>query len=75
MALDFNTAGAQRSFDTIPDGTIAVVQLKIRPGNAGEGGWLKRSKDGKAEGIDAEFIVVEGEYTKRKFWALHAHRR
>jgi hypothetical protein len=69
MALDFNTAGAQRSFDTIPEGTIAVVQLKVRPGNAGEGGWLKRTKNGDAEGIDAELTVVEGEYAKRKFWA------
>jgi hypothetical protein len=69
MALDFNSAGAQRSFDTIPDGTIAVVQLKIRPGNVGEGGWLKRTKNGDAEGIDAELTVAEGEYTKRKFWA------
>jgi hypothetical protein len=68
MSLDFNAAGAQRSFDVIPDGTVAVVQLKVRPGNAGKGGWLKRSKDGKAEGIDAEFVVVEGEYTRRKFW-------
>jgi hypothetical protein len=65
---DFNTAGAQRSFDMIPDGTIAVVQINIRPGNAGEGGLFKRSKEGKAEGLDAEFTVVEGEHTKRKFW-------
>jgi hypothetical protein len=69
MSLDFNAAGAQRSFDVIPDGTIAVVQLKVRPGNVGEGGWLKRSKNGDAEGIDAELTVAEGEYTRRKFWA------
>jgi hypothetical protein len=68
--FDFNTAGEQRSFDTIPDGTIAVVQISIRPGNAGEGGLLKRSKNGEAEGIDAELTVVEGEYAKRKLWAF-----
>jgi hypothetical protein len=62
MSYDYNQAGEQRSFEVIPEGTIAVVQMNIRPGNAGEGGLLKRSKAGDAEGIDAEFIVVEGDY-------------
>jgi hypothetical protein len=67
---DYNTAGEQRSFDVIPDGTIAVVQMNIRRGNSGEGGLLKRSKNGDAEGLDAELTVVEGEYVKRKFWSF-----
>ena len=66
--MDFNQAGAQKSFDVIPDGTIVVVQMNIRPGNVGEGGLLKRSKNGQAEMVDAEFVVVQGEYAKRKFW-------
>ena len=66
--MDFNQAGAQKSFDVIPDGTIVVVQMNIRPGNVGEGGLLKRSKNGQAEILDAEFIVVEGDHVKRKFW-------
>jgi hypothetical protein len=70
MSYDFNTAGEQRSFDVIPDGTTAVVQMHIRPGHAGPDGLLKRSKNGEAEGIDAEFIVVEGEYAKRKLWSF-----
>ena len=70
MTFDFNTATEQRSFDVIPDGTIAVVQLNIRPGNAGENGLLKRSKTGEAEGLDAEFTVVEGPYAKRKFFGF-----
>jgi hypothetical protein len=70
MTHDYNAAGAQRSFDVIPDGTIVVVQMNIRPGGAGEDGLLKRSKAGDAEGIDAEFIVTEGEYAKRKFWSF-----
>jgi hypothetical protein len=65
---DYNEAGAQRTFDVIPDGTIAVVKMNIRPGGAGEGGLLKRSKNGEAEGVDAELTVVEGNYAKRKFW-------
>jgi hypothetical protein len=67
--FDYNTAGEQRSFDVVPDGTIAVVEMSIRPGNAGEGGFLKRTKNGDAEGIDAELTVVEGEHAKRKLWA------
>src|SRR6516165_69230 len=66
--MDYNQVGAQRSFDVIPDGTIVVVQMNIRPGNVGEGGLLKRSKKGQAEMLDAEFIVVEGDHVKRKFW-------
>jgi hypothetical protein len=68
MAYDFNTASEQRTFDVIPDRTIAVVQLNIRPGDAGEGGLLKRSKNGQAEGLDCELIVVGGPHDKRKFF-------
>jgi len=50
--LNFNEADAQRSFDVIPDGTLATVHLSVR-GSAGEGGWLRRSKDGNSEGSTA----------------------
>jgi hypothetical protein len=70
MAFDFNTAEEQRDFDVIPDKTIAVVQLNLRPGDAGEDGLLKRSKSGEAEGLDAAFTVVEGPHAKRKFFAF-----
>jgi hypothetical protein len=71
-AFDFNTAPEQRDFDVIPDGTIVVVQLNIRAGNAGEDGLFKRSKNGDAEGLDCELTVVEGPYAKRKVfvWML-----
>jgi len=67
---DFNTAGPQRSFDVIPANTVATLQITVRPGHAGDGGWLRRSKDGSSEGLDLEFTVVHGEHAKRKFWAL-----
>ena len=70
MAYDFNTAGEQRSGDIIPDGTVAPVHLTIRPGNSGEGGWLKRSKAGDSMALDCEFTVMEGPHAKRKFWSL-----
>jgi hypothetical protein len=68
--MDYNQAGAQRSFDVIPDGTIVIVQMNLRSGHAGEDGLLKRSRNGQAEGLDAEFTVVEGEYAKRKLWSF-----
>jgi hypothetical protein len=70
MSIDFNEAPEQRSFDLIPDGTLCNVHMTIRPGNAGDGGWLKRSKNGESEGLDCEFVVVDGKYAKRKFWTL-----
>ena len=68
MAFDFNTASEQRSFDVIPDRTIALVQLNIRPGDAGEDNLFSRSKNGQAEGLNCELNVVGGPYDKKKFW-------
>jgi hypothetical protein len=70
MTLNLNDAGRQRGFDLIPAGTIATVQMIIRPGGAGEGGWLKRSADGGSEALDCEFTVVDTVYAKRKIWML-----
>jgi hypothetical protein len=68
MAFYYSEAPEQRDFDVIPDGTVAVVQLSIRPGDAGENGMLTRSKDGQSEGLDCELTVTEGPYARRKFW-------
>jgi hypothetical protein len=54
----------------IPDGTIAVVQMSIKPGHAGDDGLLKRSKSGECEGLDATFTVVEGPFAKKKFFSF-----
>lgn len=70
MSMDFNNAPEQREGGTIPDGTVAVVHLTVRPGNSGEGGWLKRSKAGDSQAMDCEFTIVEGPLAKRKFWSL-----
>ena len=64
--FDLNTAGEQRG-DLIPANTIATLQMAIVPGNAGPGGWLKKSQDGNSEGLDLEFVVVDGKYAKKKF--------
>src|SRR4051794_34123847 len=68
MAYDYSAAPEQRGTDLIPDGTVATVQLTIRAGGAGEGGLLKRSKDGGCEMLDAELAVVDGPQVKRKLW-------
>jgi hypothetical protein len=69
MPFDYSKAADPRDFsELIPHGTICTVQLRIRPGNAGEGGLLKRTAKGDAEVLDGEFVVVDGPYAKRKFW-------
>lgn len=68
--VDLNNAFPQRSFEVIPAGTVAELHLKVRPRNAGEDGWLRRSKDGNSEALDVECTVVRGPYAKRKFWFL-----
>jgi hypothetical protein len=68
--FDFNNAGEQKSFDVIPANTICTLQMTIRQGGAGEGGWLKRSADGASEGLDCEFVVTDGQYARRKLWQL-----
>ena len=70
--FDFNTAAEQR--DVIPADTIVTLQLTIRPGGAGDDGWLKRSADGNSEGLDCEFTVTEGQYARRKLWQLYTMR-
>lgn len=64
---DFNDADPQRQFDVIPADTIVTLQIKVKPGHAAEGDWLTRAKDGKSEGLDLEYTIVDPEkYAKRK---------
>jgi hypothetical protein len=70
MTIDFNEAGAQREFDLIPADTIVPLAIKVRGGGAGADGALRRSKDGKSEGLDLELTVYDGKYIKRKLWTL-----
>lgn len=74
MALDFNAAGGQRSFEVIPAGTTCILQMIVRPGKGSDGGWLKPSKNGSSEALDGEFTVVEGQYANTKFWQLFTLR-
>jgi hypothetical protein len=66
--FDFNTADEQRSLDVIPANTVCTLELHIRPGGVGDGSYLTRAADGASEGLDCEFVVVDGEYAKRKLY-------
>lgn len=65
---DFNTADEQRWGDLIPDGATVPLLMTVRPGQAGDGGWLKTNKAGDKLMLDLEFTVTDGPFAKRKFW-------
>jgi hypothetical protein len=66
--FDFNAAGEQRSLELIPMNTVVSLQMTVRPGNVGNDGWLTKSADGASEGLDVEFVVVDGQFVKKKLW-------
>jgi len=68
MTFDYSDAPPPRADELIPDGTVATVLMRVRAGNAGEDGMLKRSNDGGSEYLDCEFVIIEGPHAKRKFW-------
>lgn len=71
MPLDLNSAEKSRAPNTlIPKNTIVPVQLSLRPGGSGEGGWLKNNQAGTCLMLDCEFTVIGGEYERRKFWTM-----
>jgi hypothetical protein len=56
--------------DLIPDGTIAILQMRLRYGDATDG-VLTRSKSGTSEMLKVEYVVVDGPQAKRKFFQDH----
>ena len=67
--FDFNDAGEQRSFDVIPANTICTLQMTVRPGGAGDGGWLTRAQPmATAKASTANSWSSTGQYAKRKLW-------
>jgi hypothetical protein len=69
MPFDYSQTTDPRDYAAlIPHGTIATVQMRIRPGSVGEDGMLKRTAKGDAEMLDCEFVIVDGDHAKRKFW-------
>ena len=69
MPFDYSRTDDPRDFsELIPHNTIVTTQMRIRPGNAGPDGLYKRTAKGDAEGLDSEFVVLDGPYVKKKFW-------
>jgi hypothetical protein len=73
---DFNNADNQNAYNLIPKGTLVRVRMTIRPGGFDDpsqgwtGGYATQSEKTGAVYLDAEFVVVEGEYARRKIWSL-----
>jgi hypothetical protein len=74
--FDFNSAAEQSSFDLIPKGTRVRVRMTIRPGGFDDpsqgwtGGYATRNDKTGSVYLNCEFVVLEGEYARRKLWSL-----
>lgn len=73
---DFNDADEQSSFDLIPKGTLVKVRMTIRPGGHDDpgqgwtGGYATSNDKTGSVYLNCEFVVLEGEYARRKMWSL-----
>lgn len=71
-----NFNDAEEQFDLIPAGTLAKVRLTIRRGNFDDpnqgwtGGYATRNTATGACYLDCEFVVLEGQFARRKVWSL-----
>ena len=72
---DFNDAEQQQTFDLIPKGTVAKVRMTIKPGGYDDasqgwgGGYATQSFDTGSIYLSCEFVVLEGEFARRKMWS------
>jgi hypothetical protein len=53
----------------VPVKTVAILQGKIRYGD-GTDNVLKKTKAGDGEGLDMEFMLLDGPYARQKFFAF-----
>ncbi len=74
--FDYNNADEQNNYDLIPKGTIVPVRMTIKPGGHDEpqmgwtGGYATRNDNTGAAYLSCEFVVLEGDYARRKVWSL-----
>lgn len=72
---DFNDAEQQQDFDLIPKGTVARLRMTIKPGGYDDpaqgwvGGYATQSFETGSVYLACEFVVLDGEYAKRKLWS------
>lgn len=73
---NLNDAPAQKSFELIPQGTLAKVYMTIIPGGYDDpskgwtGGYATRNANTGSVYLQVEFRVIDGEYEGRKLWSL-----
>ncbi|AKJ30654.1 hypothetical protein [Caldimonas brevitalea] len=71
---DFNDAEPQ-VFDLIPKGTVVPVRMTIKPGGFDDhaqgwtSGWATQSYETGSVYLACEFVVLAGDYAKRKVWS------
>ena len=76
MSMDFNNSENQSNFDLIPNNTLAKVRMSIKPGGYDDqsqgwvGGYATKSDASGAIYLSCEFVILEGEYARRKVWGL-----
>ena len=76
MSMDFNNSENQSSFDLIPNNTLAKVRMSIKPGGYDDqnqgwvGGYATRNENTGSIYLSCEFVILEGEYARRKVWGL-----
>jgi hypothetical protein len=68
IMMDLNSAEAQTEFTIIPANTIAKARLTIKPGNDFSDPFLTRSKDGNSTYLNCEFVIMEGQFVRRKIF-------
>ena len=74
--FDFNSAADQSAFDLIPKGTAVRVRMTVRPGGFNDptqgwtGGYATRNAQTGSVYLNCEFVVLEGEFARRKMWSL-----
>lgn len=67
--MDFNDAEPQKEMGAlIPEGTISLAVMTLRPGGFGDDGFIAKSKSSGNDMLDAEFTCFEGKYDRRKVW-------
>jgi len=76
MSMDFNSSENQSNFDLIPNNTLAKVRMSIKPGGYDDpnqgwvGGYATRNENTGSVYLSCEFVILEGEYARRKVWGL-----
>jgi len=73
---DYNDAESQNSYDLIPKGAIVPVRMTIKPGGYDDpsqgwtGGYATHNDTTGSIYLNAEFVITEGQFAKRKVWSL-----